>query len=169
VYIIVHFDEHRNGPGVACYRVSRADPWRAGPGGGSGSIHPEGERTQGRKGELVPQISEKIKKKKISKITRKGVDINSCMCYNEINLKEVVNMNGKKTVIEIMKLRGFTIELLSKKLGYKTVSGVSERLRGSQDMRVDTLVKFLEQMDCELVIRSTTKDKTEWKISADSE
>ena len=78
-------------------------------------------------------------------------------------------MNGKKTVVEIMKLRGFTNELLSKKLGYKTVSGVSERLRGTQDMRVDTLVKFLEQMDCELVIRSTTRDKAEWKISADSE
>lgn len=76
-------------------------------------------------------------------------------------------MNGKKTVVEIMKVRGFTNELLSKKLGYKTTSGVSERLRGVQDMRVDTLVKFLEQMDCELVIRSTTKDKLEWKVDAE--
>ena len=78
-------------------------------------------------------------------------------------------MNGKKTVVEIMKTRGFTNELLAKKLGYKTTSGVSERLRGSQDMRVDTLVKFLDQMDCELIIRSTTKDKLEWKLDADSE
>lgn len=76
-------------------------------------------------------------------------------------------MNGKKTVVEVMKARGFTLELLSKKLGYKTVSGVSERLRGAQDMRVDTLVKFLEQMDCELIIRSTTKDKLEWKVDAE--
>ena len=76
-------------------------------------------------------------------------------------------MNGKKTVVEIMKARGFTNELLSKKLGYKTASGVSERLRGVQDMRVDTLVKFLEQMDCELIIRSTTKDKKEWKVDAE--
>ena len=76
-------------------------------------------------------------------------------------------MNGKKTVVEIMKARGFTLELLSKKLGYKTASGVSERLRGTQDMRVDTLVKFLEQMDCELIIRSTTKDKLEWKVDAE--
>ena len=78
-------------------------------------------------------------------------------------------MNGKKTVVEIMKVRGFTNELLSKKLGYKTVSGVSERLRGVQDMRVDTLVKFLEQMDCELIIRSTLKDKAEWKVDAEAD
>lgn len=78
-------------------------------------------------------------------------------------------MNGKKTVVEIMKTRGFTYELLAKKLGYKTTSGVSERLRGAQDMRVDTLIKFLEQMDCELIIRSTTKDKLEWKVDADQE
>ena len=76
-------------------------------------------------------------------------------------------MNGKNTVLEIMKVRGFTYDLLSKKLGYKTASGVSERLRGTQDMRVDTLVKFLEQMDCELIIRSTTKDKKEWKVDAE--
>lgn len=73
-------------------------------------------------------------------------------------------MNGKQTVVEIMKAKGFTYNLLAKKLGYNAASGVSERLRGAQDMRVDTLVKFLEQMDCELVVRSTTKDKMEWII-----
>jgi hypothetical protein len=32
-------------------------------------------------------------------------------------------------------------------------------------MRVDTLVKFLEQLDCELVIKSTTADGQEWRIT----
>ena len=78
-------------------------------------------------------------------------------------------MNGVKTVLEIMKLRGYTYARLAEKLGYKAANGVSERLRGTKDLRVDTLVKFLEQMDCELIIRSTTKDKMEWKVGSDSE
>lgn len=53
-------------------------------------------------------------------------------------------MNGKKTVVEIMKLRGYTCKLLSEKLGYNTVSGVTERLRGTQDMRVDTVMMILK-------------------------
>lgn len=76
-------------------------------------------------------------------------------------------MNGIKTVLEIMKLRGYTYARLAEKLGYKTASGVSERLRGTKDLRVDTMVKFLEQMDCELIIRSTTKDKMEWKVEVE--
>lgn len=73
-------------------------------------------------------------------------------------------MNGKQIVSEIMKKRGFTNALLSKKLNYSTVSGVSERLRGKQDMRVDTFVKFLEAMDCEVIVRSKLGDKTTWVI-----
>ena len=76
-------------------------------------------------------------------------------------------MNGKKAVVEIMKAKGYTSKLLAEKLGYTTVSGVTERLRGAQDMRVDTLVKFLEQMDCELIIRSRTEDKLVWKVDAE--
>lgn len=76
-------------------------------------------------------------------------------------------MNGKKTIVEIMRVKGYSSKLLAEKMGYNTVSGVTERLRGAQDMRVDTLVKFLEQLDCELVIRSLTNDKSEWKVTAD--
>ena len=73
-------------------------------------------------------------------------------------------MNAKEIVSEIMKKRGYTNAVLAEKLKYPTVSGVSERLRGKQDMRVDTLVKFLDAMDCEVVIRSRTTDKAEWKV-----
>lgn len=78
-------------------------------------------------------------------------------------------MNGKEIVAEVMKKRGFTNAALAKKLDYPTPSGVSERLRGKQDMRVDTLAKFLEAMDCEVIIRSKLNDKMEWTVQVDQE
>ena len=78
-------------------------------------------------------------------------------------------MNGKEIVAEVMKKRGFTNAALAKKLDYPTPSGVSERLRGKQDMRVDTLAKFLEAMDCEVIIRSKLNDKMEWKVEVGQE
>lgn len=80
-------------------------------------------------------------------------------------------MNAKNTVKEIMRVRGHNHRTLAAKLGYVTQngdvlpSGVSNRLSGAQEMRVDTLVKFLEELDCELVIKSRTADKQEWKIT----
>ena len=77
-------------------------------------------------------------------------------------------MNSKQIVREIMKMRGHTYESLSKKLGYEKPNRVSERLRNDGEMRVDTLVKFLSQMDCELVIKSKLQDKEEWIVSLDN-
>lgn len=78
-------------------------------------------------------------------------------------------MNAKEIVSEIMKKRGFTNAALAEKLNYPTTSGVSERLRGKQDMRADTLVKFLEAMDCELVIRSKLTPKFEYTVGVSEE
>ena len=78
-------------------------------------------------------------------------------------------MNSKKIVSELMSLRGHTMKTLAEKLGFGTHSGVSERLRGSTEMRGDTLVKFLSAMDCELVVRSKLTDKTEWTVSIDTD
>ena len=78
-------------------------------------------------------------------------------------------MNSKQIVREVMKLRGHTYESLASKLGFTKPSGVSERLRGSAEMRVDTLVKMLSEMDCELVIRSNLQDKSEWVVSLGEE
>lgn len=82
-------------------------------------------------------------------------------------------MNAKNTVKEIMKVRGHNYRTLAAKLGYVSQNGdvlhtgVSNRLSGAQEMRVDTLVKFLAELDCELVIKSTTADKKEWTITLD--
>ena len=74
-------------------------------------------------------------------------------------------MNGIEIVNEIMKQKGVTRAALAERLGYAHPSGVSERLRGLQDMRADTLAKFLEALDCELIVRSKRNDGTEWTIT----
>ncbi len=73
-------------------------------------------------------------------------------------------MNGKSVVSAVMDARGMTRTELAERLGYTHPSGVTERLRGVQDMRADTLAKFLEAMDCELVARSKLNDGREWVI-----
>lgn len=76
-------------------------------------------------------------------------------------------MNSKNIVREIMKQRGHTYESLANKLGFAKPSGISERLRGTTEMRVDTLIKLLVAMDCELVIHSNVGDKEKWVVSLD--
>lgn len=74
-------------------------------------------------------------------------------------------MKTSTAIKEIMRTRGFSNETLSKQLGYKHASGVSERLRS--DIRVSTLVKTLDAMGCELVIRSKLSDKGVWVIDGE--
>ena len=76
-------------------------------------------------------------------------------------------MNSKQIVAEVMDMRGWSQKMLAEKLGYATVTGVANRLNGksTKDMNVNTLVQFLSLMDCEVVVRSRTKDKKEWTIS----
>ena len=80
-------------------------------------------------------------------------------------------MNAKQIVADVMNIRGWSQKKLAEKLGYATVTGVANRLNGksTRDMNVDTLVKFLSLMECEVIVRSTTKDKKEWKIDINQE
>lgn len=73
-------------------------------------------------------------------------------------------MLGKEVVVKAMKLRGMSSPVLAEKLGYATPSGVTQRLYCKQDMRVDTLAKFLKALDCKIVIKSNLSDKTVWVI-----
>lgn len=73
-------------------------------------------------------------------------------------------MKPEDIIKALMKLRGFSNYSLADKMGYSTASGVSEKLRRKQGMRVDNLVSFAEAMDCEVIIRSKLKDKMEWKV-----
>ena len=64
-------------------------------------------------------------------------------------------MNEKEIVREVMKLKGYNQTLVAEKAGLKRQSNVAEMLR-SRNLRVDNLVRLLEAMDCELVVRSKT-------------
>lgn len=78
-------------------------------------------------------------------------------------------MNSKQIVADVMNLRGWSQKKLAEKLGYATPTGVANRLNGksTKDLNVSTLVEFLSLMECEVVVRSTTKEKKEWIITLD--
>lgn len=78
-------------------------------------------------------------------------------------------MLGKEAVVEVMKMCNMSAATLARDLNYKTTSGVTERLYGKHDMRADTLAKFLSEMHCELVVRSTLKGHQEWIIDGKSD
>lgn len=72
-------------------------------------------------------------------------------------------MNEIKIIQDIMEnsTPKVTLDVLRDKLGYKTVSGVSERLRG-KSIKVETYIKFLDALGYELVVQpKTTRDARE--------
>lgn len=48
-----------------------------------------------------------------------------------------------------------TLDVLRDRLGYKAISGVSERLRG-KSIKVDTYVKFLDALGYEVIVQPKT-------------
>ena len=64
----------------------------------------------------------------------------------------------------IFKERNVSYLKVAEKLGYKHASAVSNRLDDKRSMQVETLLDILKELDCELIIRSTTKDKKEWVV-----
>ena len=66
-------------------------------------------------------------------------------------------MNEIKIIQEIMEnsTPKITLDVLRDRLEYKTISGVSERLRG-KSMKVDTYVKFLDALGYEVIVQPKT-------------
>lgn len=48
-----------------------------------------------------------------------------------------------------------TLDVLRDRMGYKTISGVSERLKGGS-MKVDTFTKFLDALGYEVIVQPKT-------------
>ena len=69
-------------------------------------------------------------------------------------------MNEKEIVRDIMKTLDINQTELAERTGYKAASGISEILN-RKGMRVDILLKLINAMGCEVVVRS--KD-CEWVI-----
>lgn len=74
-------------------------------------------------------------------------------------------MKPSETIKSIMKLRGYSNATLAARLGKSTASAVSNPLSRENGMRIDTFLEMIEAMDCELVVKSNLKDRTEWKVS----
>ena len=66
-------------------------------------------------------------------------------------------MNEIKIIQDIMdnSTPKVTFDVLRDRMGYKTVSGVSERLRG-KSIKVDTFAKFLDALGYEIIIQPKT-------------
>ena len=71
-------------------------------------------------------------------------------------------------VREIFKERNISYMAVAEKLGYKHASAVSNRLDDTRPITTDNLIKILDSLDCDLVIRSRKKDKTEWTVTETS-
>ena len=48
-----------------------------------------------------------------------------------------------------------TMDVLRERMGYKTISAISERLNG-KSMRVDTFIKFLDALGYEVIVQPKT-------------
>ena len=68
---------------------------------------------------------------------------------NEIEIIQEIRENTSPKV---------TLDVLKDRLGYKTVSGVSDRLttKRGKSMKVDTFVKFLDALGYELIVQPKT-------------
>lgn len=66
-------------------------------------------------------------------------------------------MNEIKIIQNIMEnsTPKVTLDVLRDRMDYKSISGVSERLRG-KSMKVDTLVKFMDALGYEVVVQPKT-------------
>ena len=73
-------------------------------------------------------------------------------------------MTLKKIIRIIMISKELSNQTLAEKCGYATASGVSNVINRDNGMRVESLLKMLEVMDCELVVRSKTDRTQEWTI-----
>lgn len=67
-------------------------------------------------------------------------------------------MNEIQAVKALMKAKGISGAILAEKLGFSTPSAVTNRLQ-SKTMTVEVLIKLLEAMDCELVIKNKVGGK----------
>ena len=67
-------------------------------------------------------------------------------------------MNEIEIVKTLLKSKNVSHSVLSKKMGFATASGVSNRLQG-KSMTVEVLLRMLDAMDCELIIKNKVGDK----------
>lgn len=74
-------------------------------------------------------------------------------------------MNEKEIVKELIEMRRWSQEKLAKEIGYKSQSNINAILnRDTNGVRSDLLVKMLNALGCELVVRDKMGSDKEWVI-----
>lgn len=81
-------------------------------------------------------------------------------------------MNEIEIIRDIMKnsTPKVTLDVLRDKLGYKTVSGVADRLNRGKSMKVDNYINFLDALGYELIVQPKTAREPRdgsYKVGAD--
>jgi hypothetical protein len=118
---------------------------------------------RGRGGPVMP-VSRKNTKKTpsicaILQKAQRGVDSYAETRYNvNTQCKGEIPMNEIDVIKDIMKQSTpkITLDVLRERLGYKTISGVSDRLSRGKSMKVDTYAQFLDALGYEIVVQPKT-------------
>lgn len=75
-------------------------------------------------------------------------------------------MNEKQVIREVLALRGWSQQKLAEEAGFKRQSNIGGLLKeDSKGIRVDTLIKVLDAMGCEIIIKDKMGSKKEWVLT----
>jgi len=75
-----------------------------------------------------------------------------------------IETNLQDAMRQVLKLRGWTYQRMADEVGTK-LQNVIDRLCKPHGMSISLLIRYCKAADCEVVIRSKLKDKTEWVIT----
>ena len=74
-------------------------------------------------------------------------------------------MNEKEIVREVMGIRKWSQADLAREAGFKSQSNITGLLNNNKNgIRIDNLVRMLNAMGCEIVVRDKMGSGKEWKV-----
>lgn len=74
-------------------------------------------------------------------------------------------MNEKEIVREIMSIRKWSQKELAEEAGFKSQSNITGLLNNNKNgIRIDNLVKMLNALGCEVIVRDKMGSGKEWKV-----
>lgn len=77
-------------------------------------------------------------------------------------------MNEKEIVRDVMGLRKWSQAELAREAGFKSQSNITGLLNNNKNgIRIDNLVKMLNAMGCEVVVRDKMGSGREWTVDID--
>ena len=75
-------------------------------------------------------------------------------------------MTEKQVIREVLTLRGWSQQKLAEEAGFKSQSNINGLLNAtSKGIRVDSLIKVLDAMGCEIVVKDKMGTKKEWVLT----